>query len=155
EYLGAGDGAIVQVRRTLMTAVREFMEGKEPAVTKHTEIDYSTTKPVSVLVASDAEWRSVLCSRPLTPRTNRQRKQHMKRLHLATMAYALAAISTAAAAAQPADAPVRGGTLVFGSHLSEPSSYDCHATASNGPIVRLAPHYSTLLKFETERYPEV
>ena len=79
----------------------------------------------------------------------------MKRLHLATMAYALAAISTAAAAAQPADAPVRGGTLVFGSHLSEPSSYDCHATASNGPIVRLAPHYSTLLKFETERYPEV
>ena len=78
----------------------------------------------------------------------------MKRLHLAAAACALAAAS-ATAAAQPTEAPVRGGTLVFGNHISEPSTYDCHATASNGPIVRLAPHYSTLLKLDPVRYPEV
>lgn len=79
----------------------------------------------------------------------------MKRLNLTIMAYALAAVSTTALAAPPTETPVRGGTVIFGSHLSEPSSYDCHATASNGPVVRLAPHYSTLLKLDAVRYPEV
>jgi len=60
EYLGAGDGALVQVRRTLMAAVREFVDGKVPALTKHADIDYSSAAPVSVMVERDAEWRSVL-----------------------------------------------------------------------------------------------
>lgn len=79
----------------------------------------------------------------------------MNRLNLAAIAYALAAASTTAAATPPAEAPMRGGTLTIGAHLSEPATFDCHATASAGPILRLSPHYSTLLKLDSDRYPEV
>ncbi len=67
----------------------------------------------------------------------------------------LAAVSCLAGAAHAADKPVQGGTLTVAVHLAEPGSFDCHATTSAGAIWRLSPHYSTLVKIDPERYPEV
>jgi peptide/nickel transport system substrate-binding protein len=62
------------------------------------------------------------------------------------------------ALASPADAaepsPKRGGTLVFAVD-SEPSNYDCHANVSFAFLHPIAPHYSTLLKFDTANYPQI
>ncbi|MEI8403000.1 MAG: ABC transporter substrate-binding protein, partial [Alcaligenaceae bacterium] len=48
----------------------------------------------------------------------------------------------------------RGGTLSFGI-VAEPPSYDCHAMQTFAVIQRVAPHYSTLLKYEQNKYPNV
>ena len=69
----------------------------------------------------------------------------------------LAAIALAAAlvpAAADAQAPRRGGTLTF-AISGEPPNYDCHANSSFAAIQWLAPHYSTLLKFDTANYPKI
>lgn len=60
EYLGAGDGAVVQVRRSLMTALREFMDGKTPVAANHVEIDYAKAAPVSALFDQGAKWRELI-----------------------------------------------------------------------------------------------
>src|SRR5215469_9270769 len=49
------------------------------------------------------------------------------------------------AAAEPAGK--RGGTLEF-AVLVEPGNYDCHANISFAFLHPIAPHYSTLLKFD-------
>ena len=56
--------------------------------------------------------------------------------------------------AAPGD-PVRGGTLAVPIHVGEPATYDCHATNSPAVMWRIAPHYSTLLRINAERSPEV
>ncbi|HEY0526174.1 MAG TPA: ABC transporter substrate-binding protein, partial [Stellaceae bacterium] len=74
-----------------------------------------------------------------------------------TLATATAAAHAAAAemvAAPPAETPVRGGTLEFAVD-SEPANYDCHANISFAFLHPVAPHYSTLLKFDAATYPEV
>ena len=38
---------------------------------------------------------------------------------------------------------------------AEPPNYDCHANISFAFIHPIAPHYSTLLKFDTASYPQV
>ena len=58
------------------------------------------------------------------------------------------------AAAQGTDKPVRGGTLVIPVHFAEPSTYDCHASQPTASF-RLSPHYSTLLRLDSEHYPQV
>jgi peptide/nickel transport system substrate-binding protein len=60
--------------------------------------------------------------------------------------------ATTAAVAQPT--PKRGGTLVFAVD-AEPSNYDCQANVSFAFLHPVAPHYSTLLKFDTANYPQV
>lgn len=50
--------------------------------------------------------------------------------------------------------PKHGGTLEFAVE-SEPPNYDCHANISFAFIHPVAPHYSTLLKFEGASYPQV
>lgn len=50
--------------------------------------------------------------------------------------------------------PKRGGTLVFAVD-AEPSNYDCQANVSFAFLHPVAPHYSTLLKFDTEHYPHI
>jgi peptide/nickel transport system substrate-binding protein len=58
-------------------------------------------------------------------------------------------------AADPAQpVPRRGGTLDFAVD-SEPGNYDCHANISFAFIHPVAPHYSTLLKFDGANYPAV
>src|ERR1700734_2986233 len=50
--------------------------------------------------------------------------------------------------------PKRGGTLEFAVD-AEPPNYDCHANVSFAVLHPIAPHYSTLLKFDAENYPAV
>jgi len=50
--------------------------------------------------------------------------------------------------------PHRGGTLEFVVD-NEPPNYDCHQNISFAFIHPIAPHYSTLLKFDGANYPEV
>jgi peptide/nickel transport system substrate-binding protein len=51
--------------------------------------------------------------------------------------------------------PVRGGTLAVPIHVGEPATYDCHASNSPAVMWRLAPHYSTLVKVDADRSPQV
>ncbi len=50
--------------------------------------------------------------------------------------------------------PQRGGTLVFAVD-AEPSNYDCQANVSFAFLHPIAPHYSTLLTFDTAHYPRI
>ncbi len=51
-------------------------------------------------------------------------------------------------------APQRGGVLTFGV-AGEPNTYDCHATNTFAVLHYVAPHYSTLLKFDPANYPKI
>jgi len=51
-------------------------------------------------------------------------------------------------------APKRGGILEFGID-APPPTYDCHEGSSFIVLDPLAPHYSTLLKFDSANYPQV
>src|ERR671938_147733 len=51
-------------------------------------------------------------------------------------------------------APKSGGTLEFAVTV-EPDNYDCHANTSFAFLHPIAPHYSTLLKFDSANYPEI
>jgi peptide/nickel transport system substrate-binding protein len=53
-----------------------------------------------------------------------------------------------------AQTPRRGGTLNFGV-IFEPPNYDCHGGATFGVLHAVAPHYSTLLRFDLANYPNV
>ena len=53
-----------------------------------------------------------------------------------------------------ASTPQRGGILPFAVD-AEPPNYDCHANFSFVLMHVVAPHYSTLLKFDTANYPQV
>lgn len=55
-----------------------------------------------------------------------------------------AVLLATAAAAQ--DAPLRGGTFVYAISQGEPPHLDCQTNVSINAALRLAPHYSTLLK---------
>jgi peptide/nickel transport system substrate-binding protein len=72
----------------------------------------------------------------------------MKRLAL----FAAAVLLAAPALAQ--ETPRRGGTLNF-SIAFEPPTYDCHAATTFAVLHAVAPHYSTLLKFDLANYPNV
>ncbi len=50
--------------------------------------------------------------------------------------------------------PRRGGVLDFAVD-AEPGNYDCHANVSFAFLHPVAPHYSTLLKFDGAAYPQV
>jgi peptide/nickel transport system substrate-binding protein len=50
--------------------------------------------------------------------------------------------------------PRHGGTLEFAVTV-EPGNYDCHANISFAFLHPIAPHYSTLLKFDTANYPQI
>ena len=77
---------------------------------------------------------------------------------LAAVSIAVAGLAFATAAAPQAaegdTAPKRGGTLIFAVE-SEPANYDCHANVSFAFLHPVAPHYSTLLKFDAANYPAV
>ena len=56
------------------------------------------------------------------------------------------------AGAQTAPVPKRGGILEFAVD-AEPGDYDCHSNVSFAFLHPVAPHYSTLLKFDGANYP--
>jgi peptide/nickel transport system substrate-binding protein len=75
-------------------------------------------------------------------------------LSAAILALLASATDACSQAASPAPGTVRGGTLVFAVE-AEPPNYDCHANVSFAFLHPVAPHYSTLLKFEAAEYPQV
>ena len=66
----------------------------------------------------------------------------------------LAIASLGAGAATAADTPKSGGLLKFAVG-AEPPNYDCHAQTSFAFIHPVRPHYNTLLKFDTAKYPAI
>ena len=66
----------------------------------------------------------------------------------------LGAAALAAAGAMAAETPKSGGLLKF-AVSAEPPNYDCHANSSFAFIHPIRPHYSTLLKFDTAKYPAI
>jgi peptide/nickel transport system substrate-binding protein len=52
------------------------------------------------------------------------------------------------------EVPQRGGTLTWGI-VAEPPTYDCHAATTFAVMQRVAPHYSTLLKYEQDNFPRI
>ena len=75
---------------------------------------------------------------------------------LAAAVIALAPVGMVSPRAAEADSatPKRGGTLVFAVGV-EPGNYDCHANTSFAFLHPIAPHYSTLLKFDAANYPQI
>ncbi|MBL8701198.1 MAG: ABC transporter substrate-binding protein [Alphaproteobacteria bacterium] len=70
------------------------------------------------------------------------------------LAAALVAVQLGAPLAAGAETPQRGGTLVFGVG-GEPNTLDCHATNTFAVLHYVAPHYSTLLRYDPEAYPRI
>ncbi len=60
EYLGAGDGAVLAVRRCLLKAVRQFENGETPDFARHDTIDYASTAPKSMVTEPGGDWKSLL-----------------------------------------------------------------------------------------------
>jgi peptide/nickel transport system substrate-binding protein len=77
----------------------------------------------------------------------------MKRTILRAAVAGLAAVSLGSGWAA-AQAPKKGGTLNF-SVVAEPPNYDCHGSTTFALIHPIAPHYSTLVKFDGKEYPKV
>jgi peptide/nickel transport system substrate-binding protein len=67
-------------------------------------------------------------------------------------AAALLSLASAAMAAEPQ--PKYGGTLEFAVTV-EPNDYDCEDNTSFAFLQPVAPHYSTLLKFDAAAYPQI
>jgi len=74
------------------------------------------------------------------------------RMAAALFASLMALPAVAAPASEPT--PKQGGTLEFAVTV-EPDNYDCHSNISFAFLHPVAPHYSTLLKFDSANYPEV
>jgi peptide/nickel transport system substrate-binding protein len=66
----------------------------------------------------------------------------------------LSAAALAATGAIAAETPKHGGVLKF-AVSAEPHNYDCHAQTSFAFIHPVRPHYSTLLEFDTTKYPDI
>src|SRR5262247_3781228 len=77
----------------------------------------------------------------------------MKRIVLGMAAIATLALAMGSGLAF-AQTPKKGGTLNF-SVVAEPPNYDCHGSTTFALIHPIAPHYSTLVKFDGKEYPKV
>lgn len=83
------------------------------------------------------------------------RPRHFKRaLLLLWLCVALGAAPPLSNSVHAEDVSKRGGTLEFVVTV-EPSNYDCHGNTSFAFLHPVAPHYSTLLKFDPASYPEI
>lgn len=74
------------------------------------------------------------------------------RLSALVLATAIGATGTFSAIAQ--DQPKSGGTLRY-AVSDDPADFDCHSANHFAALMRLAPHYSTLLRFKPGAYPEI
>jgi peptide/nickel transport system substrate-binding protein len=69
-------------------------------------------------------------------------------------AFATVVLALVSIAAAPTPGPKRGGILEFASTV-EPKDYDCTDNSSFAFLHPIAPHYSTLLKFDAANYPQI
>lgn len=68
--------------------------------------------------------------------------------------FAIAVAVAASGGPAIAQTPKKGGVLNF-AVVAEPPNYDCHASTTFALLHPIAPHYSTLLKFDGPQYPRV
>ncbi len=59
EQLCSADGAVVRVRRALLGAVREFMDGKTPTLADNPELDYRRIRSVGGVLPAGGDWRAL------------------------------------------------------------------------------------------------
>ncbi|SEB24845.1 aromatic ring-hydroxylating dioxygenase subunit alpha [Variovorax sp. YR216] len=59
EQLCSADGAVLRVRQMLLKAAREFMEGKQPTMAHHPELDYQKIRSVGGVISSPSDWRAL------------------------------------------------------------------------------------------------
>jgi phthalate 4,5-dioxygenase len=59
EFLGSGDGALVQVRRCMLRSVQQFMDGQVPDLAKHAEIDYGAIRPMARKLKGEQVWKGL------------------------------------------------------------------------------------------------
>ena len=78
----------------------------------------------------------------------------MTRIGARTIVALFAALLVLPGTAPGQQSPRRGGTLEFASTV-EPGNYDCHGNISFAFLHPVAPHYSTLLKFDPANYPQI
>ena len=78
----------------------------------------------------------------------------MRRIARMVRILASVAIVGSVATAAAAETPKRGGIL---RHVieGEPTTFDCHSAATSFALQVLAPHYSTLLKYNTDDYSKI
>jgi peptide/nickel transport system substrate-binding protein len=88
----------------------------------------------------------------LPPRGSGVMRPRRRTLLAAAAGLTLAPLRALSALAEPV--PKRGGVLDFAVD-AEPPNFDCHANVSFATLHPIAPHYSTLLKFDTAKYPQV
>ena len=81
-------------------------------------------------------------------------KEQARRWAIVAAVAVASAIGTFSLGAIADTPPKRGGTLEF-AVLVEPGNYDCHANISFAFLHPIAPHYSTLLKFDAANYPQI
>lgn len=70
-------------------------------------------------------------------------------------AAAILLVAALPSAASAQDKPKQGGQLLFAISQGEPATFDCHAAASINVMMRVSPHYSTLLQIDPASYPKV
>jgi peptide/nickel transport system substrate-binding protein len=75
-------------------------------------------------------------------------------LALPAFGFTAGALAQTVAPSGPGADPQRGGVLTF-AIAAEPPTYDLHATGTFAVMHRVAPHYSTLLRFEPQNYPNI
>lgn len=68
---------------------------------------------------------------------------------------ALGALLVNAATATADDAAPKYGGILRYSVSDDPANFDCHAANHFAALMRLAPHYSTLLRFKPGSYPDI
>jgi peptide/nickel transport system substrate-binding protein len=90
----------------------------------------------------------------MTPRAGRRSFRISVSVLRGAAVAAFLALAAGSAAAAADGSPKRGGILEF-SVENEIGDYDCHANTSFAALHPLAPHYSTLLKFDGANYPQV
>src|SRR4051794_37888815 len=73
---------------------------------------------------------------------------------VALIALAVALLSARPARAAQAEKPRSGGELVFAVG-GTPPSFDGHRETTFAMLHPLAPHYSTLLRFDPQNYPKI
>jgi nitrite reductase/ring-hydroxylating ferredoxin subunit len=72
ETLNAADAAVVNVRRSVEAAVKEFLAGEVPASARHDEIDYDAMSPVVDFVPNGVHWREHFARQAAAPGSERR-----------------------------------------------------------------------------------
>ncbi|MGE4337957.1 MAG: hypothetical protein AB7E55_18545 [Pigmentiphaga sp.] len=60
EQLTSADGAVVRLRRQLLTSVREFMDGQTPELADNPGLNYTTAISLGGVIEAGDDWRSLV-----------------------------------------------------------------------------------------------